>query len=287
MYGIDQKGWELARKGAKKGPDGRMYLVPGEIPDVKIRENMFALLVSEADFSVPSPGARERAIMRRGYRPDESAGVAIRLMMQFKSFGVTALTKNLGRHMYGHGAKSMREQLQRGVGANIGIINSIVGTTLLGYYVMQLKEVAKGREPRPASMETFLAAMLQGGGLGIYGDFLFGQANRFGGGTLQTLAGPGLGTIADTVDLLQRIKGAIMGGEEDFGGDLLRLIKSNTPFANLFYTQQAMNYLIWYQLQETINPGYLRRMERRVERENNTKHWLPPTSIIKTGGGFR
>jgi len=48
-----------------------------------------------------------------------------------------------------------------------------------------------------------------------------------------------------------------------------------------------MDYLIWYNLQETINPGYLRRMERRIERENNQQYWLPPTSIIQTGGGLR
>jgi hypothetical protein len=286
-YGIDQKGWEAARKGAKKGPDGRMYLVPGEIPDVKMRENMFALLVSEADNSVPSPGARERAIIRRGYRPDTAAGQGIRFLTQFKSFGVTALTKSVGRHMYGYGAKSMREQLQRGVGANMGIVNSIVGTTVLGYYVMQLKEVAKGREMRPPSPETFLAAALQGGGLGIYGDFLFGEVNRYGGGTLETLAGPGVGTAAEVIDLLQRAKGVVAGGDEDLLGDVVRLLKSNTPFANLFYTQQAMNYLVWYRLQETVNPGYLRRMERRVERENNQTYWMPPTSIIQTGGGFR
>ena len=286
-YGIDQKGWEAARKGAKTGPDGRIYLVPGEIPDLKIRENMFALLVSEADNSVPSPGARERAIIRRGYRPGTFAGEGIRFLTQFKSFGVTALTKSVGRHMYGYGAKSMREQLQRGVGANMGIINSIVGTTVLGYYVMQLKEVAKGREMRPATPETFIAAALQGGGLGIYGDFLFGEANRYGGGTLETIAGPGIGTASEVIDLLQRTRGIIAGGDEDVGGDVIRLLKGNTPFANLFYTQQAMNYLVWYQLQETVNPGYLRRMERRIERENNQTYWLPPTSIIQTGGGFR
>ena len=286
-YGIDQKGWEAARKGAKKGPDGRVYLVPGEIPDVKMRENMFALLISEADNSVPSPGARERAIIRRGYRPGTAAGEGIRFLTQFKSFGVTALTKSVGRHMYGYGAKSMREQLQRGVGANMGIVNSIVGTTVLGYYVMQLKEVAKGREMRPPSPETFLAAALQGGGLGIYGDFLFGEVNRYGGGTLETLAGPGVGTAAEVIDLLQRAKGVVAGGDEDFRGDVVRLIKGNTPFANLFYTKEALNYLVWYQLQETINPGYLRRMERRIERENNTTYWMPPTSIIQTGGGFR
>ena len=287
IYGIDQKGWDLARKGAKKGPDGRMYLVPGEIPDVKMRENMFALLVSEADNSVPSPGARERAAIRRGYRPGTFAGEGIRFLTQFKSFGVTALTKGIGRQVYGYGAKTPLEQFQRGIGANMGIVNSVVGTTVLGYYVMQLKEVAKGREMRPPSPETFLAAAMQGGGLGIYGDFLFGEANRYGGGTLETIAGPGIGTASQVVDLLQKARGVVTGGDVDLGGDAVRLLKGNVPFANLFYTKEAMNYLLWYQLQETINPGYLRRMERRAKTQNDQTYWLPPSSIVPTGGVFR
>lgn len=287
IYGIDEAKWEIGRKGAKKGPDGRDYLVPGEIEDVTVRESFFAMLVSEADNSVPSPGARERAIVRRGYRPGTSAGEGIRFLTQFKSFGVTALTKSMGRHMYGHGARSMRDQIMRGVGANMGLINSIVGTTVLGYYVMQLKEVMKGREMREPSPEAFLAAALQGGGLGIYGDFLFGEANRYGGGTLETIAGPGVGAATDFLDLIQRTRGVIFGGDEDLRGDYIRFAKQNIPFANLFYTKQAMDYLIWYQLQETVNPGYLRRMERRIERENNQEFWMPPSSIIATGGGFR
>lgn len=287
IYGIDEAKWNVSRKSAKKGPDGRMYLIPGEIDDVNARESFFALLVSEADNSVPSPGARERAMLRRGYRPGSFAGEGIRFVTQFKAFGVTALTKNLGRHMYGYGARSMRDQLMRGVGANMGLVNSIVGTTVLGYYVMQLKEIMKGREMREASPEAFIAAALQGGGLGIYGDFLFGEASRFGGGMLETLAGPGISTATELADLLQRTRGVVMGGDEDLRGDYIRLLKTNIPFGNLFYTKQAMDYLVWYQLQETVNPGYLRRMERRIRRENNQDFWIPPTSIVKTGGGFR
>jgi hypothetical protein len=152
---------------------------------------------------------------------------------------------------------------------------------------MQLKEVAKGREMREPSPEAFLAAALQGGGLGIYGDFLFGEANRYGGGTLETLAGPGIGTVSETIDLLQRARGVVTGGDVDFGGDAIRLLKSNTPFANLFYTKEAMNYMVWYQLQEMNNPGYLQRAERRAENQNDTKYWAAPSSFVQTGGGFR
>ena len=93
--------------------------------------------------------------------------------------------------------------------------------------------------------------------------------------------------MTDAIDLLQRTRGVVTGGDEDLSGDAIRLLKSNLPFANLFYTQQALDYLVWYQLQETVNPGYLRRMERRTERENDQTFWLRPSDVIATGGGFR
>ena len=305
LYGMDARKWEVARLAVREGPEGRSYLMPGDVDGARgapfsglteaqqtklrdeVKDSLFALMSQEADFAVPSPGARERAVLRRGYRPGTAAGEAIRFVTQFKSFGVTAMTKVVGRQVYGDGAKTLRDQLARGAGANLGLVNAIVGTTVLGYFVMQAKEVMKGREPRPNDAQTFVAAMMQGGGLGIYGDFLFGEANRFGGGTLETVAGPGIGTMAQAVDLLQRARGVVTGGDEDLRGDALRLAKSNIPFANLFYVKGALDYLVWYQLQETMNPGYLRRMERRVERENNQRYFMPPSSIVATGGGFR
>ena len=236
---------------------------------------------------MPSPGARERAILRQGYRPGTAAGEAIRFVAQFKSFGVLGITKNLGRHTYGTGIKQRREIFTRGLGANAGLINTIVGTTALGYMVLQAKEAMKGRAPRPPAARTFLAAAMQGGGLGIYGDFLFGQANRFGGGALETAIGPGINTAFDAIDLTMRFRDQVLTGDEDVRGDLVRLIKSNTPLANLFYTQQALDYMIWYQLQESINPGYLSRMERRIKRENDQEFFIPPSSVVATGGGFR
>lgn len=305
LYGIDARQWEVARLAVRVGNDGRSYIMPGDVADVtgspftgltmsqqdklrdEVRDNLFALMSGEADFTVPTPGARERAIMRRGLRAGTGAGEAFRFFWQFKSFGIVSLTKVLGRQMYGHGAKTKREQLMRGGGANLGLVNAIVGTTVMGYFVMQTKELMKGREMRPNDLKAFGAAMLQGGGLGIYGDFLFGQANRFGGGALQTAAGPVVSDIASAFDLFQRARGVVEGGSADLSGDALRLAKSNIPFANLFYAKGAMDYLIWFQLQEAMNPGYLKRMERRVATQNKQKYWLPPSSIVATGGGFR
>jgi len=287
QYGINKEAWEVARQGVTNGPDGRPYLVPGEVANTAVKDNLFAMLSSEADFAIPTPGARERAILRRGYRPGTTAGEAIRFVTQFKSFSAVAMTKVLGRQVYGSGSKTLPQQLKRGVGANIGLVNAIVGTTFLGYFAMQAKEVLKGRGLRPASPETLVAAMLQGGGLGIYGDFLFGEANRYGSGLAETLVGPGPTAALDLVQLLQKTRGVAFGADDNLKGDFVKLLKENTPLTNLFYTQQATNYLIWYQLQELTNPGYLRRMESRIEKQNNADFWLKPSSIVATGGGFR
>jgi polyphosphate kinase 2 (PPK2 family) len=49
----------------------------------------------------------------------------------------------------------------------------------------------------------------------------------------------------------------------------------------------ALDYLILYQIQESLNPGYLRRMERRMEQENAQSFLIRPSQHIPYGGGSR
>ena len=272
-YNIDASKWQAARSAVKQAADGREYLLPELIDDVDLKQSIHLLYITESDISVPTPGARERAMLNQGYRPGTYAGEAFRYITQFKSFSITMLSRVFGRQL---AAKEYG-----------GIANLIVGTTVLGYFSMQAKEFVKGREPRPPTMNTFVAAMLQGGGLGIYGDFLFGQANYYGGSTLETAVGPTIGTLAQFFDAVLKTRDVLLGDDIPLGADFLRLAKGNVPFANLFYTKMVLDYSVWYQLQEMQNPGYLRRMERRVKRENDQEYWAPPSERIKTGGGFR
>lgn len=41
------------------------------------------------------------------------------------------------------------------------------------------------------------------------------------------------------------------------------------------------DYLFLYQVQEMVAPGSLRRMERRVERDNNQRFILPPSEVVR------
>jgi hypothetical protein len=118
--------------------------------------------------------------------------------------------------------------------------------------------------------------MAQGGGAGIYGDFLFGEASRLGGGFLETLGGPTVGKLADAKRLFDAAKSG-----EDVGAQSLRFAVSNTPGNNLFYTRMAADYLFLYELQEAMSPGYLRRMERRAEQERGQEWWLRPSETVR------
>ena len=247
----------------------------------EVATDLRAYIVDRADFAAPTPGARERAILRLGTQPDTAVGEALRFVMQFKAFPITAITKVMGREVYGQGARTLRGALLKGEGDFLGLAHTITATTVLGYLAQSAKEISRGREPRdPTDPATWWAAGLQGGGLGLYGDFFLGQTNRFGNSLLDSLAGPTLGTIADA----DKIRAKVMAGE-DVDADLLRLVQSNTPFVNLFYTRMALDHLIFYEMQELVNPGYLRRMERRVEREQGQRYFLPPSQTVSRGAG--
>jgi hypothetical protein len=92
-----------------------------------------------------------------------------RSIAQFKSWPVGMIRMAYGREFYG----------QERAAAWSGAVQMFVAATVLGAGVRDLKDLFAGREPRdPADPKTWVAAIVQGGG-GIYGDFVFGEFNRF------------------------------------------------------------------------------------------------------------
>lgn len=224
----------------------------------------------DLDSAVISPDARTLAFIRQGNRAGTPIGEALRLFWQFKSFGIAVMQRAFLREFHGYGPKFGISQLQ-----GLGIL--MLGSLAFGYAAMSLKDLVKGKKPRPIdNPKTWAAAMAQGGGLGIYGDFLFGEANRMGGGFLETLGGPTVSKAADAKRLFDSAKSG-----EDVGAEALRFAVSNTPGNNLFYARMAADYLFLWELQEALNPGYLRRIERKAEQERGQEWWLRPSEAVQ------
>ncbi len=185
--------------------------------------------------------------------------------------------KMVGRLIYGDGASSMYRAFAKGEGDMQGLAHTIIAGAALGYLSLSIKDLLKGRTLKdPASLDTILASLLQGGGLGIFGDFLFAEYNRYGRGLLDTAAGPFLGEVQSFADLYARL---IRG--DDFAAQLWRTVLANTPFANLFYTRAGMDYLLNYHVMEALNPGSVSRMERRLRNRTGQEFLVSPSEVVE------
>ena len=290
INGIDEKQWNVIRQAVHKAEDGTEYILPGDIAGVEgsvfngmskfqqerlkeqARENLFTMYANEADYAVITPGAQEQSLLTQGLTPDTRLGQAIRLLTQFKAFPVAVLNKAVGRQVHGGGT-------------NMQMVNLIAGTSLLGIGIVQLKEMAKGREPLPWDKDLMFRGMLQGGALGIYGDLILNRHNEYGGNVLTTMAGP----IPNDVIQLFNVGQDVLYGEVDSGTarTAAQIIKGNLPLSNLFYTKMAYDYLITYQIMELMNPGYVQRMERNLKNRTGQEYFVSPSDIVQRGGGFQ
>lgn len=231
------------------------------------------LYADEVNSAVISPDARTLAFVRQGNQAGTPIGEALRLFWQFKTFGIAVMQRAFLREFYGYG-KGRGGRF--GMSEISGLATLMAGSIGFGYLAMSAKDMLKGKKPRPLDdHKTWMAAAAQGGGMGIYGDFLFGETNRFGRGFLTTLGGP---TVSKADELYSLWNSARAG--DDVGARALKLTISNTPYANLFYTRMAVDYLFLYELQEAMNPGYLRRMERNMENSTGAEWWLRPSEAV-------
>lgn len=238
----------------------------------QIATNLGTYFTDLADEAINQPGAYERAVTSAGLSTGTVSGEAVRAFMQFKGFGISAARRHFWREITRSGSVDWP-----------GLALLITGTTAMGYAAMQIKNTLSGRVMAlPQNFDEYrkqgLAAFLQGGGAGIYGDFLFGDTNRYGGGIAETFGGPSVGALADLYRMKSELQDATKA--HDFtrlNADAVRTIKNNLPFQNFLWTKAAMDYLVFYGLQEAVNPGYLRRMESRQRDQNQTTYIFPPS----------
>lgn len=163
-----------------------------------------------------------------------------------------------------------------------GIVHLMVGTTVLGYAAMSAKALVNGMNPRdPSDYKTWMAAFVQGGGAGIYGDFLFGEQSRMGNSFLETLAGPQLSDIAKIYRAVTDTRDETFGDpnapkEGSYLTELAATARGFIPGGNLFWAKLAIDHMFYNEMLEGINPGYLARHQANVLRNSGQTYWLNP-----------
>jgi len=238
----------------------------------KSADKFMAMVLDEQNMAVAVPGARERTIMNMGTIKNTYLGEISRAFWQFKSFGLSYFNNNLQR------AISLDSKSSGAAYAAMFMAQGL----LLGAVAVQLKEVVNGRDPLEMDSGRFgLKALLASGGLGLFGDFLFSESTQHGTSYLGAAAGP---TISKAEQLLQLTVGnstrAARGEKTHVGAEALRLGNSMNPLGTLWFTKSAFNHMVLQNLQESLSPGYLRRMTQRAQREfGQSFYWKPGEAL--------
>lgn len=215
-YGINEQDWNTFRAQTPLNHKGAKFADMTQDAGKKFHQ----MVLSETDFAVPTPDARVRAFTTGGLERASIVGQVWRSAMMLKSFPITIMTT----HFY-------RAAMQATTGQKLAYIGLLgASTTIMGGVALQLKDIVAGREPRPVDEKFIGAAFMQGGGLGILGDFVFSDKNRFGGGIIQTLVGP-TGELLDKTTKLTigNIQQAFKGEETNVLSESVQFIDRYTP----------------------------------------------------------
>ena len=262
-YGINSNDWDLFRASDTLDFEGARYADLTKEGGKKFNQ----MIMTETDFAVPTPDAKVRAMTTGGLGRSTVAGQGWRSVMMLKSFPITMMTTHFYRGAY-----------QATAIEKIGYLGTLAATTtIMGAIAVQAKDLASGREPRPVDEKLMAAAFMQGGGLGIFGDFVFSDHNRYGGGFSATAFGV-TGQLADTSlkYTIGNVAQAIKGEETNILGETVQLAKRYSP--SVWQTRLFTN-AIFDQMELLANPNSQRRFNKIVKRRQKNYdqgYWWRP-----------
>jgi hypothetical protein len=272
--------WDVIRKAEVYEFEGAKVLRPEEIAEIadlpKEQADLLAtkfleLINAETNFAVPSSSVRGRASLVGETQAGTFIGEVARSIALYKNFPVTLMNTHIMRTL-------SQQDLKAKSSYAAGLL---ISTTLMGGLALQMKEMAKGRDPRPMTDNKFWgSALLQGGGLGIYGDFIFSDLNRFGNSFSQTLIGPVGEFIGDTLKLTAgNVQELLSGKDTNFTKEAVKFGTKYLPFQSLWYARLALERLLLENLQKWADPRAsqkMREIQTKYKKETGQDYWWEP-----------
>lgn len=272
-YGLDAEAWDLARRAPVVERDGAPFMDVKAIARMDnpnaaaVAGTIHRMVLTERDYAVIVSDARTRALLHGGSRPGTLAGEMARMVGMYKAFPITAITTHLMR--------GMGQPTWQGKGGYLASLFAL--TTVTGMASLQAKQLVIGKDPRDmADPVTWGSAMIQGGGAGILGDFLFSDQNRFGGNLAETLAGPAFGAASDLARLtVGNVQQLARGEDMRLLYDVTRFAGRYTPGSSLWYGRLALERMVIDQvaLMDPKTREGFRRLEQKTRRETGQDFW--------------
>jgi len=283
-YGIDEGAWDVIRSATPHEPRTNAKFIravdvaEGGTPAHQAASDRLSRLVNtEMDYAVIDNDPVTRAMVMGGSLPGTLGGEVRRSVAMYRSFPATMITTHFAR------------ALARGFdGRRLSHAGLAFGTmTLLGALAMQSKEIAKGRDPlsldptEPNGLRAWGAAVLQGGGLGVFGDMLFLDQTKFQNSWAATAAGPVAGLVETVLGdfVLKNIQNAGKGKDTHFLGDALYTGARYVPGSSLWFARTAFQRNVVDQLAlmaDDRTRERFQRIERSARQDWGQQFWWRP-----------
>lgn len=272
-YGITREDWDVLRATELLDHDGAKFFSVENLMNrtdldegarINLATKVQEMILTETDYAVPVPDSRARALLTGGTRRGTIVGELLRDVALFKSFPVTVITSHLLRGALQHGTVNKA--------AYLGQLT--IATTVLGALALQLKDISKGRNPRDMDTAEFWgAAFVQGGGAGIFGDFVYSGlkgTNRFDQSLIDTALGPVGSLVTDVSALtLGNLNQLIHGEDTKLPAEVVQFLRSYTPGGSLWYSRLAWERGVIDQLTRLTDPRAHRRFSRMVRKRRD------------------
>lgn len=273
-YGIGPAEWDAIRTGVDiTSHGGADFLEPINIFNSarlkgdkdRLYSQFAGMIDQEARYGVPGTTIEGQTFLRGTTRPDTLYGLILHSFGMYKNFPVSYA------QIYGRTALAMPDAKSRvGFLAALGLSSVAVGA--LG---VQMRNVTQGKKPVPMDTAAFWGkALLAGGGLSIWGDFLFSGINEYGRGVEQVVGGPFAGLLTDTLNLtlgdtFAWIK-ALDRGEQfksKFASRGSEFLRRNAPGTSLWWARLALERKVWDNLDYMADPANAqRKFNNRVQK---------------------
>lgn len=279
-YGLDANDWDLIRNTQKwvDPESGAEFIRASDVrgldfdsPAAEAANKLQAAIFNETGFAVVSTTPRVRAMLTGGAPVGTFWGEVMRNSVMFKGFPITIL------HLHWQRLLSMKNPKSAAQYAAF----LMLAMTSVGAISEQMANIANGKDPASMDSGKFWAkAAMRGGSTGLFGDLVFHDYNRFGGGLVDGLLGPVAGQVDDLAGLtLGNTQQLLSGDDTHAGRELSRFIQSMTPGRSLWYTKLAMERLVFDEMDWALDPeahqGFSRVEQRARDEFDQEFFWRP------------
>lgn len=261
----------MASKKFIEGQTGAKYIRPEDVAesDLEAGIKLGDWITAMSEFAVNEPGLATRALTTGGLEHGDAWRLFRSNMFFAKSFGVSV--------MINHTLPMIREL---GQGRWQRMAATVVGGSIMGALALQARQVVFGKDPRDMTDPKFwIASLLQSGGLGLFGDFLFADTSRTNNSFAEQIAGPIPSTmwnIAKAGDLYS------LGTEvnlDSVASDLFRIANKEAPVVHMWYTRMIVERMLLDQVEKALDPSYsdrMRKIEHRMKKQTGQGFWWTP-----------